>query len=168
VGIHGPGLWYFSSMKCVLMTNFKVYVWVWHMTDEFTGSWWWGKSDKILLKMWSFILLWSVYANPQNLIITQKNSQKCMHFLSLISVDSSFDGILNTKLWTIVFWWRDQSKLTYSNICFQYDCYILPKYVILIWLFSPRFMNFSVHYTITTIYFPSIIYMPFLTTQWHC
>jgi len=61
-------------MKCVLVTNFKVYVWVWHMIlmssqEADDGG---GKSVKILLKVWSSNSVGDLCANPQNLIITQK------------------------------------------------------------------------------------------------
>jgi hypothetical protein len=100
---------------------------------------------------------------------SHKNSWKCMHLLSLISIDSSFDRILNTKFWTTVLWWGDKSRPTYWNICFQYYCYIL-KYLFLIWLFSPWFMKlFSpLHYCCNSNILNINDKHVFLPTQWHC
>jgi hypothetical protein len=162
-------LWLFSSMKCVLMIDFKVYVWVWHMIDEFIGSWWWGKSDKILLKVCEFKFCWKSVFKP-----TKPDYHTKTHEMHIPSQShfcwQQFRWDFEQQIMDIVFWWGGQSRPTYWSICFQYDCYILTQVLVFdMIVFTLVYELFSpLHYCYNNNRLSINHRHVFVLTQWHC
>lgn len=137
VGIHGPGLWWFSSMKCVLMTNFKVYVWVWHMIDESTGSWWWGKSD-ILFKVWSSNCFGICLQTHKSWSITQK-IHKMHHTKKFTKMHAPYSQFCWQQ-----FWWDFKNQIMdYSFVMGGSEQINILKFLFSTWLLCTQVFVFD-------------------------